>query len=249
MKLFELSGIKQFRDLKAVEAVARLKREFASGRTKLRFLGHGESAVALTDGTSVFKLWYKDSAYEKFVECALENQDNPFFPKFKSAPKTLPKLIKITNQPGDIRYVKMELLEPYTLSTFIELFTDKDILDEIGAQDKARNRLSFHILFDVANEGGSADEMFKKAIKVHCRNEGIKVDLMAYKDSINPELRKFIEALALIEAKMGDNDEFDYGRKNMAQRGNQPVILDPVCNAMDNNISAAVLKLDFIPRA
>lgn len=239
--------MKQFRDLKAVEAVARLQREFKAGRTNLKFLGHGQSGVALTDGETVYKFWFKDSSYEKFVECALAHQSNPFFPKFKSKIKTLPNFIKINTHPGDIRYVKMEMLQPWKLTSDYQIWEDQAVIAKLGA-DKILNRMRFELMFDAVESGKSLDALLDLCLDNHRKQEGIKFDLKAYRDSVNPDIVELLKSLILIDRALGSSDYFDYQRSNIASRGNQLVILDPVCNDADANISAAVLKLEFIPR-
>ena len=89
MLLTELTGIKAIKDKNPLEILQWIKDQIGAGRTGLRFLGKGSHGVALTDGTTVFKFWHRDSAYEQFVDFA-RYKDYACLPKFKSSVKHLP---------------------------------------------------------------------------------------------------------------------------------------------------------------
>lgn len=89
MLLNELTGIKAIKDKNPLEILQWIKDQIGAGRTGLRFLGKGSHGVALTDGTTVFKFWHKDSAYEQFVDFA-RYKDYDCLPKFKSGVRHLP---------------------------------------------------------------------------------------------------------------------------------------------------------------
>ena len=109
MNLAELLGVKHLYD-KSLDAV---EKEFTKGSVYKR-LGQGATATAFAQGDEyVYKFWLQDTAYEKYVEYCLDNQDNPHIPIFYSDIKNLHSFFtRVENFPDKIRYIKMERFKP-----------------------------------------------------------------------------------------------------------------------------------------
>lgn len=230
MKLFELTGIKHLKTKSSQDLLDFISHEFKMGRSKLRRLGKGSNAVVLTDGKQAIKFWHRDSAYEKFVEHCLANQNNPFLPKFLSKVKSLPLGINSTDSDGNeltgIRYVKMELLQPYDETDFQLLDPDVegggmfDIMEVMYMVDK----------FD------SLDDIILELVELYMEENRIDDhEFIENIHHIHPTALEFIETLFSIKQNVLTDygDMLDSGYDNLAMRGNQIVILDPVANDDD----------------
>lgn len=110
MKLDELLGVKKFYD-KHLDDV---KKAFVSNGSLYKKLGSGATATAYAQGDEyVYKFWLMDTAYEKYVDYCLDNQDNPHIPVLYSDIKNLHSFFARTEDfPDKIRYIKMERLTP-----------------------------------------------------------------------------------------------------------------------------------------
>lgn len=258
MKLFELTGVKRLRDKTPQETIDLLRQDFEYSRTNLKPLGRGAYAVAFTDGTNVFKFWHKDSAYEKYVDFCHHNTSR-FLPKFKSRVKTLHNLITGNDKPIDINYVKMELLTPFTGSPELQIWAKEIPREEITAlfsdDKKALTSSCFDddktITYGRLFTGAGANWKFQKTIRnaivngirgggAYCPHEDDLIPLLKY---ANPEILELYKLLLRMKAEILNSnpedmfepaiDRFDCAARNLAMRGDQLVILDPVCNAED----------------
>lgn len=239
LRLDELSGVnKRLTQLSPEEAVEFIKSEFAAGKTKLRPLGKGALGVALTNGTDVFKFWYQDGAYERYANFCIGN-DSPWLPKFKSKVRTLPRFIKIDGNKADIRYVKMELLQPFKSDFLMKIWTDPDIIKQIGG-DK-NNLTNVDQVFRWARASKKPRGVLKWLLNGHKEEKDIQVDVEQFLADVNPQLLSLIDTVVQIVNILGDDDRLDLDedgvQRNMAMRGNQPVILDPIVNDDDIRIN------------
>jgi hypothetical protein len=257
MRLDELIGIKHLATKHPVEVVNWLKQEFDSGRTKLRLLGRGSNGVALTNGEIVFKLWLKDSAYEDFARLSMKHQDNPFFPKFKTGIRSLPRVfqsLEVYDKDGEqidlsaIRYVKMELLQPYAGLGGFYIFEDPAIRREIEAEDDLSNFVDTETLMEWGVGFTDDDERnINYLIRDYLQDySGFTAPYDKYRKHINPELVGFMRALGIISDAMPSGHRFDSGKRNLALRGKQLVILDPVVNDDDLELNTTFLELEVI---
>lgn len=241
--LNELSGAKRFGKLSPEEAVELIKSEFAAGKTGLRPLGKGALGVALTNGTEVIKFWYQDSAYERFANFCYNN-DSPWLPKFKTKVRTLPKFLKIGDGKADIRYVKMELLQPFKGDYRLKLWDDAKIIDQIGG-DK-NNYTSIEQVFRWARASKTPRGILKWLLNNHKEEKKIQVDVEQFLADVNPLLLSLIDTIVQIVKILGDDDRLDLDedgvQRNMVMRGNQPVILDPIVNDDDIRINNEINK-------
>lgn len=115
MKLFELTGVKSL----ANKTMKDLIDDITGSGSKFVRAGDGHYAQVLSHESGVvYKFWAKDSAYEKFVEFAAKNQNNPHLPKFKSGIKTITTFFDAPKDfPDKIKYIKMEKLEKIDYGT------------------------------------------------------------------------------------------------------------------------------------
>jgi hypothetical protein len=256
MRVDELTGIKHLRGESPAGIVDWLHKEFQAGRTKLRLLGRGSNGVALTNGTDVFKFWMFDSAYEDFVEYCLANPDNPWLPKFKSRIKTIPRVfanLDVWDTEGDpidatkVRYVKMELLSPYKKGGF-KVFTNPKIAEIIEEEDDLANYVSVDTLMQSGQEfSGDPRKDAKTLIWIMTDVRGHDAPYIQYAKYINPELIGFCSALGDVAKKaLHGEQRFDAGGRNLAQRGDQIVILDPLVDDGDMELNERFLFISDI---
>lgn len=182
------------------------------------------------------KFWHRDSTYEKFVDYCLANPNNPFLPKFLSKVKSLPLDINSIDIDGNvitgIKYAKMELLQLYD-ETNIQLL-DPDV-EGGGAFD------IMEVMYMV-DKFESLDNITHELVKLYMEeNDIVDYDFIDNIHHIHPTALGFIETVFDIKQKVltNYNDMLDSGYDNLAMRGNQIVILDPVANDDDltSNIS------------
>lgn len=237
MKLQELAAAKRLSQMTPAQAVEFVKAEFADGRTSLRPLGKGALGVALTNGTDVFKFWYQDSAYAKFADFCADNP-SPWLPRFKSRVRTLPKFLKIGDGSADIRYVKMELLRPFNGSDQIDIFDDPEVVRSIGGE--RNNFTDVETVFRWATASKTPRGVLKWLLDAHQKDRRISVDLQELAPQVSPRLLELIEVLTRIRALLTGDDRLDFGTRNMAMRGSQPVILDPIVNDDDIRINREI---------
>lgn len=197
-------------------------------------LGDGANAVALQINGSAYKFWFEDDAYESFIEYVLKNQNNRFLPKLESKIKTLPAFfIRHFNAPDKVKYVKLESLESFKSDNRFEIGDGSDsfnisiIIDEIDSRARVINlsRIDFYsIIFELLSK--RTDHNFNLLQKIDIK---FKNNFRSYiKDD---DLKLFIDTMYdiyLIAAETGSR--FDLHTGNFMNRGNVPVILEPLAN-------------------
>lgn len=247
MKLDELAGIKSLMGHTAKGLYDLFITDFKSGKHKLKVLGKGSNAVAFTNGTSVFKFWHRDSAYEKWVNYAMKNPSR-LVPKFKSKIRVFPKMLKTKYDLGDLKYVKMELLEPCTVES-IKCWEDRATKIRIwrifnGARTAIRENYDIEkatiATMMLVDEAAGLVRLGDVFINTHEMEDRIK--------SMNPDIKDMLTILIEFGKRFVDSDGFDYSPDNMAMRGNQLVILDPASNEDDLDMNHILTDLeDIIP--
>lgn len=107
MKLNEILGIKQLKGKTRSEVG-----EIAIAGGKWKKLGEGYASVVYEYEGVVYKFWYSDPPYDKFVAWALEHP-NKHFPKFLSKIKKVPAdfLAKHPSTPKNMKYIMMEKID------------------------------------------------------------------------------------------------------------------------------------------
>jgi hypothetical protein len=261
MKLQELAGAKRFNSTEGggiTDALDLLQAEFEAGRTSLRILGTGANGVALTNGTSVFKFWHRDSSYEKFVNFCHEN-NSPFLPKFTSKIKNLSPRVFYTataDEDGEnivkgVKYVKMELLKPYKGQGGCEVWADKNIQKAIGVDDPELdeygvvNFMSYEDIWNCSGMSRTPRGALMELLSHHAfLNDHLEYEeLVPYLEKMNREIIDMVGVLVKLHTVFGKEDRLDFGPRNMALRGDQVVILDPIVN--DNDIIVNNMIMDL----
>lgn len=223
MILTELTGIKHLKDKSPKEIIEYIRHMYKIGNTKLRLLGSGMNGAALTDGSNVFKFWYKDSAYEDFVRLCVREKGNPMLPVFKSDVRTLP-LFLMGNK---LRFVVMELLSPIGSNY------------KISVSDSERPTLLSYFcesINDYVNSNKTFDDegvqtVLEEVYGVDCR--------------LNEQGMNFFNTIReIIEDDFGEKGHIsDLHNGNFALRGSQLVILDPIMNSDDFDINLKFLNM------
>ncbi len=225
MLLTELLGVKKFKDLTPPQLVRLLKSELGAA-SKMRFLGHGTHGVALTDGKVVFKFWLKDDAYEDFVRFCLTNKSNRWLPKFLSPIKTMPAFFKLSDDGragsnNRLKYVKMELLEPWRGRTDFQIFKQPKLIAA-----SVKRGLDNYIDLDTLVEWGIDGVSLIDVLKRHNKN----FDFAAHEADINQELKEVYDVIQQLNVVAGPDGSFDLTSHNLASRNGQLVFLDPLAS-------------------
>jgi len=233
MKIQELLGVKKFADKTANDVIRYMDQ---TGKF-LRNLEKGANAVALTDGTDVYKFWYFDSAYEKFIRYAIANQSNPLMPRVKSKIKKLPAFfLRDRNAPDYVQYIKLEMLAPVENPHDVKfrIFADLEIT------------INFNDLQEIL-----ADNVDEKVYMARIYSYAISLDPEKYpnirrthgpsdisKDIVNL-VKTYIDISELID---GETDFMDLHSGNIMLRGDQLVILDPIANTLDIDLNDKIFR-------
>lgn len=214
MILTELTGIKNFSDDKTL---IELFQKFIE-ESKYDLLGSGQTGVVLKrpDKNEVIKFWYMDEAYDDFIEYASTHK-NKHLIKVLTKPKTVTLTTK--NKEGvqtkkKIKYVRLELLKPYTPSTklFGISFAKFNMLLAFMAGKQHKNTFNYTVT-SVIEDPDTYDllQLDRKNI------EGLRDFIKVYVDCMN--------------AMKSDNIWADLHNENIMMRGNVPVIVDPAADA------------------
>lgn len=214
MILSELTGIKNFSDDKTL---IELFQKFIE-ESKYDLLGSGQTGVVLKrpDKNEVIKFWYMDEAYDDFIEYASTHK-NKHLIKVLTKPKTVTLTTK--NKEGvqtkkKIKYVRLELLKPYTpsIKLFGISFAEFNMLLAFMAGKQHKNTFNYTVT-SVIEDPDTYDilQLDRKNI------EGLRDFIKVYVDCMN--------------AMKSDNIWADLHNENIMMRGNVPVIVDPAADA------------------
>lgn len=205
MRLFELVGVKAFKDLNANE-VAKALISDGKGRHSNGLFG---VTIIPEHGDFVYKAWIDDSGYEDYVKLAKAHKDNPMFPRFLSDIKTLPVFFKQEHKQHEkIKIIKMEKLKRLEFDSPLDL-----------AANVIHSMLSRYV-------GDVSNEKLKELILQKFEQNGIT------EEDVN--IDQTIEWLNLTHKVMRSSDFYsaDVGSTgNVMRRGNQLVVNDPIYNA------------------
>ncbi len=225
MRIDELVGVKRFAGMTSAQIVDFLRSNLGSNLT---LLGNGSFGAAITNGKDVFKIWMQDSAYTDFVRYALNNQNNPFLPKFKSGVKKMPAFfLRHEEAPDFVYYVKMEKLEPFNAHRF-GFVTE---VPETANYDEDEGFNTYLGVKEVLNilercDLDSPISVTNQFLSKLGDWRGCKYEIT----DIDDELKLFIKTVSEITA-LGHQTDFHEG--NMMLRGMQLVLTDPVANRED----------------
>jgi hypothetical protein len=256
MKIFELLGIKK-------TIVGKNPRElvnfFNETTGKLRMLGKGAHAIALTDGKYVYKFWYVDDAYERFAKLCLSTS-KPYLPKLVGRIRTLPRILKVkgSDELKDVRYVKMEKLSPINPRDIeIKIFDDdtlKRIPELVSRNHRNLSNLENFFTYLGASWDGSRNqkdlrEYYTKVLVSRVMTGIPNLDdphvIQAAKK--NPVLTKdasyYLDAYIVLSGIMKEGDFLDVKVNNVAERTNgEVVLLDPIADNRSNALAWEVLE-------
>lgn len=218
----ELAGVKRFRDMPVADVLSYFKSQMGNGPVTM--LGKGAHGAAFMIGNNVYKMWMQDSAYQAFVNYALQHQDNPFLPKFYSGIKQMPAFfIRGANAPDKVNFIKMEKLSGTEFEvkqyTFDLNYTMNDSISE--ARKKFYTTVSWSVVTQLLlrpNVRGNEMQVFLKGLK---HEKGYEYT----EDDLSPALKLFIET---IKGILQLNRDLDLFADNFMMRGDQLVIVDPI---------------------
>lgn len=237
MKLDELLGVKKFYD-KHLDDV---KKAFVSNGSLYKKLGSGATATAYAQGDEyVYKFWLMDTAYEKYVDYCLDNQDNPHVPVLYSDIKNLHSFFARTSDfPDKIRYIKMERLTPLKDNTKWPGVTAKNSKNKFYTY--VETIIDFILESIQTGDDINSISDFKKEM---FNDPTVEIDVSdkAWKDMY--EIFKIM--LDLFHTM---DYHADYHAGNIMMRGDTVVITDPYCDdesiELSDDIAGAMYKLSF----
>lgn len=223
MKLFELVGVKAHYDKTQSEIINLIQ----SGGKFIK-AGDGHFAIVFKHESGVaYKFWAHDPMYEKYIDYCNANHNNKHLPKFKSKIKTLTPFFKRSEHfPDKIKYVKLEILQPYDYEIHRLGNTYYDTL--IKELTKYANR---QLEFESEIESTVAPKSAWGSVVKNC---GVAV---RYKD----DCRQIYDTLLDIIKNVGPIN--DLHNSNMMMRGDILVITDPIANLEDIRLMSKLYDL------
>jgi hypothetical protein len=221
MLLAELLGVKRFHHMSKTELLDFINQSFSKGETKLKWIGAGVASSVLTDGTDIYKFWLKDSAYDAFLDYVVKNQSNPYLPKLKGKPRTMPAFhLRAAETPDLVKWVKMEKLEPSPVYYKV-VFGDVSI--------------NVHEL---------ADDLVTKSHRLRDDNTIMSyletsryVKLKSDDSVINDELMLFAQTAIDIGKLVKGDIQNDLTTSNIMMRAGAPVFIDPLASDTDHKFN------------
>lgn len=243
MKLFELFdqrvdelvGVKKFAQMSHDDIYKYIEATFGDG--EFDALGQGSNGIALGRGGTVYKFWFRDSAYEDFIAYCQEHQDNPFLPKFKSGIKELPAFfLRSLDAPDRIRYIKMERLSDDRKWLGVQVTKYPGRVFEI---EDLCNKISRAIRM----ERGDYQNIVARFLLDFQDYEDEDEDEEAPPTELTPEFDLLIKTVLDLYhlGGMQRKHRLDLHSGNFLARGKQPVLLDPVANEEDLDLN---MKID-----
>jgi hypothetical protein len=222
MQLDELMGVKKFATMNHSDVIEYINSTFGPG--KFEEIGGGSNGVALARGDTVYKFWFKDSAYEDFVSYCEKNKSNPYLPKFKSGVKELPAFfVRSLEAPDRIRYIKMERL---TVNRQAAIQVTEPPHAQIQGIEYLCDRMSSLL------KGMSVDKLLDHYVKFFDDEE---IDAPV---KLTAEFKLLIKTMGdLFKITSNSGHIFDIHEGNFLVRGEQPVIIDPMANESDLGIN------------
>lgn len=196
MLLTEISNFKSKHDVTFHQALEQFAAKFGLGKFS------GNNAVVLTRDGHVWRAWFKDAGYEKFL-AIVSTMPSPHLPKILSRIREEPVQFARTPKDMTIKYVKVEKLEALEPSNF------SDAVDAVGTA------LYKGAVFDSIKDMLSAD------LKIPSHSD-------AELDDILDEIKKHESFFKLIIKLSKRHNLNDLNSENVMMRGNVPVITDPI---------------------
>ena len=221
--LNELVGVKKFRGMTATEIQDWIDNNLGKGDA--RVLGRGAHGSAIMLGQNVYKLWLQDSAYEDFVNYALEHTGNPFLPQFLSGIKQMPAFfLKHKQAPDYVNYIRMEKLTLALGKNFYVFnLTNGLTLNWHQALEVFYDLQRYNNATDIPSNLNYITTLISEQLGTDVTQEHLPLDLMTFLHTLM-DIRNLGHSL-------------DIHHMNFMMRGKQLVILDPIKNESDNNLN------------
>lgn len=166
---------------------------------------HGGQAVVIDKKTYVWRVWFNDPGYERFLEYIKSNQSNKYLPKILSKVRVEPTQFKGMPKGLTIKYVKIEKLKEAEPSNFT------DAIDALYSAFLKPNKFP-----------NTIDELSNLSMTLKSPN-----DSDAINNDIKEEILKNKEFFEIILDLMKHHKANDLTSGNVMFRGNIPVITDP----------------------
>lgn len=198
MNLLELIGVKQFKDMRRGDVV-----HLVNGLTPFKLVGSGHFSNVFKKDDKIYKFWYHDRGYEKFLRFVKNNSANEHLPHVLSPIKTIPAFFKHHPSVGDrIKYVVMEPLESMprrisltdeghpvqiTASEFLKLVKNDATRGELKRSPDLKQDISDFIdTYERLNDFHPADDLYDQNVMWR-KSDGklVIVDPYADTDDIN----------------------------------------------------------------
>lgn len=234
MKLYELVGVKKFKDMTRDEIGKHA--QLMGGWKRLGSGAHGHAYEK--DGV-VYKFWFQDAGYEAFVEFCSKNKSK-FLPKFLTPVKSLPAAFaKHITAPDKIKYVKMEKLAPFNPSKSVIKIWDKP-------RDGRKGTISFTYFIELVTDSFEKstnpsyedfeDSLLKRFFSKEAKDKAGLLSLRRTYAITEPDAKELLELLIkLREVIRKAGLQPDMKEANYAMRGDQPIIIDPFMSKSDND--------------
>jgi hypothetical protein len=199
MLLRELANFPEKHDLKFSEALAKFIEQHGVKAFE------GGQATVISRGEHVWRSWFNDPGYERFLKYVEANKGNKFLPKVLSKVREEPTQFKGMPKGMTIKYVKLEKLE----QAQIGIFTD------------AVDTLYFaHIKPSTLPD--TVEELAEMALTLK-----VQQDSEAESEEIKAEILKNKDFFKVVLDLMKHHNANDLQSDNVMMRGSIPVINDP----------------------
>lgn len=199
MLLSELTNFPEKHDEKFSDALAK----FIEKHSLKDF--EGGQATVITRGPHVWRSWFNDPGYERFLKYVEAHKGNKFLPKVLSKVREEPTQFKGMPKGMTIKYVKLEKLTEFPISIL------SDALDTLYFANVKPS-----VLPDTVEELAELSLTFKVQQDSDAESEEIKEAILENKDFFK-----------VVLDLMKHHDANDLSSGNVMMRGTTPVINDP----------------------
>lgn len=199
MLLFELTNFPEKHDATFAETL----NQFIEKHGVKAF--EGGQATVITRGSHVWRVWFDDPGYERFLKYVESHKGNKHLPKILSKVREEPTQFKRMPKGKTIKYVKIEQLEDPGLSILT------DALDTLYYASSAPSKLP-----DTVEELAEFSMTLKVQPHSDAEHEEIRDEILANKDFFK-----------VVLDLMKHHNANDLTSGNIMLRGSTPVITDP----------------------
>ena len=199
MLLFELTNFPEKHD----ETFSTALQQFIEKHGVKMF--EGGQATVIERGSHVWRVWFDDPGYERFLKYVDSHKGNKFLPKILSKVREEPTQFKRMPKGKTIKYVKIEKLSEISPSNFT------DAIDTL-----------YFAVIPPAKLPNSVPELAELSTTLK-----IPSDSDAEHEDIKEEILKNEDFFKLVLDLMKHHDANDLTSGNVMFRGSTPVITDP----------------------